>query len=158
MSVLEMFSASLHWMGKILLRIPFREVWLSVVLLLAVGENYPFSDFPMYSSLEEESVYFVVRTGRDETLAFATSFRSRASFVPKALKAERRKLEKAGLSPETASTQAGQKVLHYLVERAEPQKREGLLQNGLKLIEVRISVDDSRLEETENVLAEISAQ
>ena len=80
--------------GKTLLRIPFREVWLSVALLLVVGENYPFSDFPMYSSLEEESVYFAVRTGRDETLAFATSFRSRASFVPKALKAERRKARK----------------------------------------------------------------
>ena len=56
MSVLEMFFAPLRWVGKTLLRIPFREVWLSVALLLVVGENYPFSDFPMYSSLEEESV------------------------------------------------------------------------------------------------------
>ena len=33
-------------------------------------------------------VYFVVRTGEGETLPYATSFRSRSSFVPKALKAE----------------------------------------------------------------------
>ncbi len=158
MSVLEMFFAPLRWIGKTLLRVPFREVWLSVALLLVVGENYPFSDFPMYSSLEEESVYFAVRTGRDETLAFATSFRSRASFVPKALKAERRKLEKAGLSQDLASTQAGQNILRYLLGRAEPQKREELLKNGLKLVEVRISVAGSRLQETEKVLAEIYPQ
>ena len=158
MSVLEMFFAPLRGIGKTLLRVPFREVWLSVALLLVVGENYPFSDFPMYSSLEEESVYFAVRTGRDETLAFATSFRSRASFVPKALKAERRKLEKAGTSQDLATKQAGQNVLFYLLERAEPQKREQLLKDGLKLVEVRISVEGSRLEESEKVLAEISPQ
>jgi hypothetical protein len=158
MVVLEKTVALWRFVKKILLRVPFREVWLSVALLLVVGENYPFSDFPMYSSLEEESVYFVVRTGQGETLAFATNFRSRASFVPKALKAERRTLEKTGISPDVASRQAAENVLFYLLERAEHQKREGLLQHGLKLVEVRISVDGSRLEETENVLAEISAR
>ena len=155
MSPAEKIPAVLRFLGKLLLRIPFREVWLSVALLLVVGENYPFSDFPMYSSLEEESVYFVVRTGQGETLAYAISFRSRASFVPKALKSERRKLEKAGMSSEAALRQAGENVLLYLLERAEPQKREGLLRNGLLLVEVRISVGDLGLEEEETVLAEI---
>ena len=151
----EKLSAALHFFGNLLRRIPFREVWLSVALLLVVGENYPFSDFPMYSSLDEESVYFVVRSGRGETLPYATSFRSRASFVPKALKSDRRKLEKAGMSSDAALRQASQNILLYLLDRAEPQKREGLLRNGLKLVEIRISVDDSRLEEEEKVLAEI---
>jgi hypothetical protein len=155
MSPAEKIPAVLRFLGKLLLRIPFREVWLSVAVLLVVGENYPFSDFPMYSSLEEESVYFVVRTGQGETLAYAISFRSRASFVPKALKSERRKLEKAGMSSEAALRQAGENVLLYLLERAEPQKREGLLRNGLLLVEVRISVGDLGLEEEETVLAEI---
>jgi hypothetical protein len=144
-----------HFFGKLLRRIPFREVWLSVALLLVVGENYPFSDFPMYSSLGEESVYFVVRTGQGQTLPYATSFRSRASFVPKALKSERRKLEKAGMRSDAALRQAGENILLYLLERAEPQNRDGLLRNGLKLVEIRISVDDSRLAEEEKVLAEI---
>ena len=156
MSPIGKIPAVLRFFGKLLRRIPFREVWFSVALLLVVGENYPFSDFPMYSSLEDESVYFVVRTGQDETLAYATSFRSRASFVPKALKTERRKLEKSGMSSEAALGQAGRNILLYLLERAEPQKREGLLQNGLKLVEIRISVDDSRLKEEEKVLAEIA--
>jgi len=155
MFLVEKISAVSYILGKLLLRIPFREVWLSVALLLIVGENYPFSDFPMYSNLEEESVYFIVMTGEGETLPYVTSFRSRSSYVPKALKAERRKLEKAGMSPEAALKQAGQNILLSLLERAEPQKREGLLRNGLKLIEVRISVDDFRLEEKESVVAEI---
>jgi hypothetical protein len=155
MFLLEKILAVPRIVGKLLLRIPLREVWLSVAVLLLVGENYPFSNFPMYSSLEEESVYFVVINSRGETLAYAPSFRSRSSYVPKALKAERRKLEKEGLHPGAALEQAGKNVLLYLVERAEPQKREELLRNGLRLIEVRISVVGSRLHEEQKVVAEI---
>jgi hypothetical protein len=156
MSTLERLTVALRSIWNLLRRIPFREVWLSVGLLLLVGESYPFSNFPMYSGLDEESVYFVVRTGHGETLPYATSFRSRSSFVPKALKTESRKLEKAGLTHEAARVQAGQKILMYLLERAEPQKREELLRNGLRLIEVRISIADSRLQEAEQVVAELA--
>ena len=40
--------ALLPVVGKLLLRIPFREVLFFVVLLVIAGENYPFSNFPMY--------------------------------------------------------------------------------------------------------------
>jgi len=156
MALLEKISAASRLIKGLLLRIPFREVWLSVALLLIVGENYPFSNFPMYSNLEDESVYFIVRNSRGETLPYVTSFRSRSSYVPKALKAERRKLEKEGMSSEAALTQAGKNVMRYLLERAEPQKREDLLRNGLRLIEVRISVNDSRLKEEESIVAELA--
>ena len=129
----EKVTALVRSVGKLLLRVPFREVWLSVALLLLVGENYPFSNFPMYSSLEEESIYFVVRTGEGETLPYATSFRSRSSFVPKALKAEVRKLEKLGIARENALSQAGQNVLRYLLERAEPAKTGGALAIWLEI-------------------------
>ena len=142
-------------LGRLLLRVPFREVWLSVALLLVVGENYPFSNFPMYSRLEEEAVYFVVLNGRGEMLPYVTVFRSRSTYVPKALKAERRKLENEGLKSDVALAQAGRNVLWSLVQRAEPQKRADLLRDGLRLIEVRISVEDSRLKEEETLLAEI---
>ena len=102
-------SSGSRSLGRLLLRVPFREVWLSVALLLIVGENYPFSNFPMYSSLEEEAVYFVVLNGRGEMLPYVTTFRSRSTYVPKALKAERRKLENEGLSSDVRSGASGQK-------------------------------------------------
>ena len=154
----EKVTALVRSVGKLLLRVPFREVWLLVALLLLVGENYPFSNFPMYSSLEEESIYFVVRTGEGETLPYATNFSLRSSFVPKALKAEVRKLEKLGIARENALSQAGQNVLRYLLERAEPQRREELSRYGLKLIEVRLSDDDSLVVEKEQVVAELCFQ
>jgi hypothetical protein len=141
--------------GKALLRIPFREVLFFVIVLLIVGENYPFSNFPMYSSLDDESFYFVIKTGQGETLPFATSFRSRASYVPKALKTERRKLEKEGLSSEAALNQAGHNVLNHLLEKAEPQSRDGLSRRGLKLVEVRIRVNNAQVEQSESIVAEI---
>jgi hypothetical protein len=148
-------SSESRALGGLLLRVPFREVWLSVALLLMVGENYPFSNFPMYSRLEEEAVYFVVLNGRGEMLPYVTTFRSRSTYVPKALKAERRKLENEGLSSDAALVQAGRSVLWYLIQRAEPQKRADLLRDGLRLIEVRISVEGSRLKEDEMLVAEI---
>jgi hypothetical protein len=69
-------SAAWRLVRKLLLRIPFREVWLSVTLLLLVRENYPFSNFPIYFSLEDESVYFIVENGRGEMLPYVTNFRS----------------------------------------------------------------------------------
>ena len=155
MALSGMISAVGRIAGRVLQRVPFREVWLSVALLLIVGENYPFSNFPMYSSLEEESVYFLVENGRGEMLPYVTIFRSRSTYVPKAFKAERRKSERKGLSSEAASLEAGKNVLLYLVERAEPQKREDLLRNGLRLIEVRISVEGTRLREDKTLIAEI---
>ncbi|HEY5744096.1 MAG TPA: hypothetical protein VIS99_16345 [Terrimicrobiaceae bacterium] len=146
----------ISWMlGRLLLRLPFREVWLSVAVLMVVGENYPFSNFPMYSNLEEEATYFVVVNARDEIMPYVPNFRSRSSYVPKALKTERRKLEKQGLTSEVALREAGKSVLLSLVQRAEPQKREDLLGKGLKLVEVRISVGSSRLQEEQTVVAEI---
>ena len=150
--------ALLPVVGKLLLRIPFREVLFFVVLLVIAGENYPFSNFPMYSSLDDESFYFVVKTGQGETLPFATSFRSRASYVPKALKTERRKLEKEGLSSEAALNQAGHNVLNHLLEKAEPQSRDELVRSGLKLVEVRIWVANARLEQSENTRGRDAAQ
>ena len=69
-----------------------------------------------------------------------------------------RKLQKTGIDRESALSEAGQNVLHYLLERAEPQKREGLARYGLKLIEVRISIEDSRLVEKEEVVAELAPE
>jgi hypothetical protein len=158
MSLLAKISPVARSLAKLLLRIPFREVWLSAALLLIVEEEYPFSNFPMYSNLNEESVYFVVVNSDSEVLPYVPNFRSRSSYVPKALKTERGKLEKEGMSPDAAQREAGKIVLLHLVETAEPQRREGLLRNGLKLIEVRISVDDFRLQEKENVVAEIISE
>ena len=148
-------SSGSRSLGSFLLHVPFREVWLAVALLLIVGENYPFSNFPMYSRLEDEAVYFVVLNSRGEMLPYVTTFRSRSTYVPKAVKAERRKLEREGVSSDVALEQAGKNVLQSLIERAEPQKRAGLLRDGLRLIEVRISVEDSRLKEVETQVAEL---
>ena len=125
-----------------------------MALLLMVGETTLSRTSQCIPGWKREAVYFVLN-GRGEMLPYVTVFRSRSTYVPKALKAERRKLENEGLKSDVALAQAGRNVLWSLVQRAEPQKRADLLRDGLKLIEVRISVEDSRLKEEKTLLAEI---
>lgn len=135
--------------------IPFREVIAAVAVLLLIGEQFPFSNFPMYSSLDDESFYFVVTNSKDEILPYATSFRFRASFASKSYKTEYKKLVKAGVPKDEASRQSAAKLLDYLVARAEPSVRQELLKGGLRFSEVRIGVKDGELVEKRTVFAEV---
>jgi len=135
--------------------IPFREVILSVAVLLLIGENFPFSNFPMYSSLEDESFYFVVTNSKDEILPYATVFRFRASFASKSYKTEYKKLVKSGVPKEEASRQSAAKILDYMVARAEPSMKPRIIKGGLKFTEVRTAVKNGELIETRTTFAEV---
>lgn len=141
------------WWMRLLRRVPFREVWLSVAVLFLVGEQFPFSNFPMYSALADESFYYVVTDSAGNILPYATVFRFRASHASKAYRSEVRKLQKSGLSPEDSARQAAGRMLGFLVDRAEPERRGALLGNGLVFAEVRVAVENGKLREEKTVLA-----
>lgn len=138
---------------RILRGVPFREVWLSVAALLVIGEQFPFSNFPMYSALDDESFYYVVTDAQGEILPYATVFRFRASHTSKAFRSEFRKLKKSGLSAEEGKDRAAEKTLQFLLERAEPERRAEILAGGLSFIEVRVMVKNGELREDRTTLA-----
>lgn len=143
--------------ARVLQRVPFREVWLSVAVLLVIGEQFPFSNFPMYSSLDDKSFYYVVTDSQNRPLPYATVFRFRASHASKAFRSEARKAGKSGLSEEESKRQAAGSLLAFLLERAEPESREALRQGGLSLVEVRLTMENGKMREDRTVLAVLPA-
>lgn len=142
--------------GGLLGRVPFREVWIAVAVLLAVGEQFPFSNFPMYSSMDDEAFYFEVTNAQGEVLPYATVFRFRASHASKAFRSERKKLQKSeGLSEEEAGKKAGLNMLNFMLARAEPVQRKTALAQGLKFVEVRVKIRKDDLETARVTHAEI---
>jgi hypothetical protein len=60
-------------------RVPFRHVLAATALLFFVGEQYPFSDFPMYSHLDKESDVFYVTDQDDRVLPMEKLFGTSSS-------------------------------------------------------------------------------
>jgi hypothetical protein len=147
-----------EWAVELLRRVPFREVWLSVAVLLLIGEHYPFSNFPMYSGLGNTATYHVVETFSGERLPFATTFTFRASHASKAWNTERRKFRKDGLDEAEARRAAAEKLLEFLLARVPPERSAGLRVGGVRFVEVTVSIDGRKLVKQRAVLGEVGGQ
>ncbi len=110
----------------------------------------------MYSSLEDESFYFVVTELEGRNPPYATVFRFRASFASKSYKTEYKKLVKSGVPKEESLPPIRrEELLDYMVARAEPSMKPRILKGGLKFTEVRTTVKNGELVETRTTFAEV---
>lgn len=140
---------------------PFREVILAVILLSVVKENYPFSHFPMYSSLSPSANYVYVTNGKDEVLGFKQTFALSAPQTSKVLRSKRREAERKNRKDWTeirqaeASRIAGEEILTYLIDTAPAEKRDVLRANGLKLYEVKLRQNEEGIHEDRSLVAEL---
>jgi hypothetical protein len=103
-------------------RIPFRSLLLVVVFLFVVRERYPFSNFPMYSNLDEEADVLYVTDQVDQALPMDAIFRTGSGTAKKMYKRELSALTKtAGRKPEDATSEdragAGRAVMATIMER-----------------------------------------
>ena len=107
-------------------RLPFRAMLLLVLFLFIVKERYPFSNFPMYSNVDEEADILYVTDQADRALPMDAVFRTGSGTSKKMYKKELnaltkttgRKLEEA--TPEDRAT-AGRAVMATIVERIRPK-------------------------------------
>lgn len=113
-----------------LFRHPLFFLWAFVAFSLGVRENYPFSHFPMYSSIAPETHYFYLSDGEDNKLGTKTNFGMSASNLKKKYHsfltplAEQRSREagrriKASELPVSDQELCGQKLFDFLLPRGE---------------------------------------
>ena len=103
-------------------RLPFRAMLLLVLFLFIAKERYPFSNFPMYSNVDEEADILYVTDQADQALPMDAVFRTGSGTSKKMYKKELnaltkttgRKLEEA--TPEDRAT-AGRAVMTTILER-----------------------------------------
>ncbi len=69
-------------------RVPFRHALLLVIFLAGIKEQYPFSDFPMYSHLDAESDVLYVTDQEDNVLPMEKLFGTGASTQKKVFMTE----------------------------------------------------------------------
>lgn len=100
-------------------RIPMLRVLLLTVALLLIGEQFPFSYFPMYSSFDPKADYYFVTDSEGEPLACVAVFGTSTAGVKKMYRARLRGLvAKRGAKEDDATLiereRIGRDMLVYL--------------------------------------------
>ena len=85
-------------------RVPFRHMIPIVILLFIVKEQFPFSNFPMYSNFDTEADVIFVTDQGDHVLSMDKVFRSGSSTAKKAYKKELGKITAKSNRDSTQST------------------------------------------------------
>jgi len=112
--------------------VPFRHVLAATALLAFVGEQYPFSDFPMYSHLDKESDVLYVTDQNDRVLPMEKLFGTSSSTQKKVFITELKdivnpkKRDTRDAYPEERK-EAGAKLAEKLVPKL---KKHNLPQDG----------------------------
>lgn len=103
-------------------RLPFRAMTLLVLALYLIREEFPFSNFPMYSNISEEADVTFITDQNDRPLAMKALFKTSSGTSKKMYKKELGTLtNRQGRDSEHATAEerakAGQAVLDLLMTR-----------------------------------------
>ena len=115
-------------------RLPFRHVLAATALLSIIGEQYPFSNFPMYSSLGDESDVLYVTDQADNPLPMHTLFGTSTSTQKKVFMTELKAIcnpkdrDTSDALPEERS-QAGAALMEKLFPRLKRHELDELGRN-----------------------------
>ncbi|MBL9113489.1 MAG: hypothetical protein JNJ83_00665 [Verrucomicrobiaceae bacterium] len=92
-------------------KLPFPEMSVLVLALFIIKEQFPFSNFPMYSNISEEADVVYVSNQNDEPLAMKSLFRTSSGTSKKKFNTELKKLTNpSGRNSEDATLEERQKA------------------------------------------------
>lgn len=137
---------------------PLTALLVFVLISLKLGENYPFSNFPMYGNPGPDRPYFNIADGQGNDLPIATLTGVTTSKIGKIYRskeqetAKRLNLDEENL-PQSAIQQIGLEIFAFLRENAAT--RQQILPEHLQLILNNISYEEStgKILDTHLVLA-----
>jgi hypothetical protein len=150
---------------RLLRRLPLKFTILAVIALCVVGEEYPFSPFPMYDSFEGRTYYVYVSDVMGRPLATEPVFAQRVSDVKKVfasrLDQAKAQMREAGhrdvklgtLPPEKVSAAAVATLAWLKGTAVDPAAVDKL--GGLQLHRVDLSLRDGRIAEKTSMVGEL---
>lgn len=145
MNAASLFTGARLWLRRT------RCKWLLVmtVLCLALRENYPFSNFPMYSSFNNRTYYLYLTDARGnpiKTRQFGLSSSGLKKIFDRYRRQELIRFQKSGSERvRLAEDSAGRLLLRYLDGLPAARPEAGELLAGLQVHHVRIFERDNAL-------------
>jgi len=128
-------------------------------LMLALGDQFPFSHFPMYSVLPDKVICLRVTDASGTLLPLNPSFGIVTPLLKKQMERElkgmkeARKIKLISAPPAEAEREAGQKVLDWMLAHYQPLQ-PALAGQTVKLEQVGYQMKSGHVAETVRVLAE----
>ena len=152
-------SSLLRDARRIISKLPFKPMLVITAACLLIREQYPFSNFPMYSSFSDSTYYVYLADGSDQPLstyhAIGVSTATLKKKYESARRAELRRRRISGAQMTDEQRQAlGSGILAEL--RASPGARASSvpLPEVLRLYEVRVRLADGQLTKHTKLIGE----
>jgi hypothetical protein len=128
------------------------------ILCLVIQENYPFSNFPMYSSFAKNSYYIYLADAKGQALA-TTRFGLTTPGMKKIFESKRRteiRRSADGMEKDTswADRAAGASLLRYLERLPAVQSQKPSLLPGLQVRRVNLLWKAGRIESATKIVAQ----
>ncbi|MEO5718034.1 MAG: hypothetical protein ABIR29_05620 [Chthoniobacterales bacterium] len=134
--------------------------WLLIMtgLCLLLRENYPFSNFPMYSSFSHRTYYLYLTDARDtplQTRKFGLSSSAMKKIFDRYRRQELDRFQEAGKDRvPLAEASAGELLLRYLEGLSANQPEAAAMLPGLRVQHVKVSEQDDALRLETHVVAQ----
>lgn len=134
--------------------------WLLVMTILCLGlrENYPFSNFPMYSSFNNRTYYLYLTDANGaaiRTKEFGLSSSALKKIFDRYRRQELGRFQDAGQDRvQLAEASAGQLLLRYLDGLSAGRPKAAAMLAGLRVQHVRVSQRDDALNLETHVVAQ----
>lgn len=128
-------------------------------ILVGIGDQFPFSPFPMYSNIDSSADVLFVTNRRDEPLAISSLFDVGSAQAKKRFEKELLAIAKTR-DYENASqeqvTEAAHIFLQQLWNDRKAKRTDAMELDGLRARIITVSLDaDSKLNRTERLLGEL---
>ena len=135
-------------------------LFAAMALCYVAGEFYPFSSFPMYSKFDDRTYLVYLRSPDGAPLPTVPAMGLASSALKKrygdALQDLKKKHKGSHYDwPAEWKTEAGEATLAYLRKTFNPGAFAGDKLKGARLVDLRIRMEDGKLEETEEVVATV---
>ena len=158
--MLNRFAAWLKSTASWLSRTKTQPLLLFTAACLLIGEQYPFSNFPMYSSFGRSTYYVYLANGADEPAGSVELVGMTTPTLKKVYDGEMRREAKLLRVPRRRLTAeqkrvVGERILARLKTTAPAQQAGTAFPETLRLYHVEIELIDGRIQKTPSLIAEM---
>ena len=144
----------IFWFFK---NIPYKFMLILILLSLWLGEWYPISNFPMYSTFSHSNNFIYISDGQDQPISLESEFGFRTAFIKKIYDSRLRNLKNQNNINHNINkrAKAGEDLLKYIVNERNPKVNNYTNYNKLKLWNVIVTIKNNQIVQKQKLITEL---